>query len=85
MKTKTLFKVALMLILLAGGVDQAWADGTISIPQEMGSYILIGNASTNPKTWATGVTLSNCQVDGLQTHIAFNANAHRVQRKRHFE
>ena len=43
----------------------AWAEGTINIPQaSAGEYILIGNASVNPKTTADGVTLTGCQVDG---------------------
>ena len=58
-----LFKTALLLVALVGGVSSSWADN-VSIPQDMGSYILIGNASTNPKTTATGVTLTGCQVDG---------------------
>ena len=49
-------------MLMLGGAGSAWADGSISIPQELGSYILIGNGSTN--TTATGVTLYNAQVDG---------------------
>lgn len=39
-----------------------WA---INIPQtSIGTYIPIGNGSTNPKTTAEGVTLTKCQVDG---------------------
>lgn len=64
MRTNYRFKTALLLLMAVGGASSAWADGTISIPQELGSYILIGNGSTNPKTTATGVTLSNAQVDG---------------------
>lgn len=64
MKQNNLFKTALLLLLAVAGTTTAWADGTISIPQNLGSYILIGNASTNPKTTATGITLTGCQVDG---------------------
>ena len=62
--------------------------GAINIPQAaVGDYILIGDGSTNPKTTATGVTLTKCQVDGssatsytvgstgAQTQIEFALNA----------
>ena len=62
--------------------------GAINIPQAaVGDYILIGDGSTNPKTTATGVTLTKCQVDGssatsytvgstgAQTQIDFALNA----------
>ena len=65
MKANKLFKSALLTAMMMGGVSAAWADGTISIPQaSAGTYIPIGNASTNPKSTATGVTLTGCQVDG---------------------
>ena len=64
MKTNKLFKTTLLLVALFCGASASWADGTISIPQDLGSYILIGNASASPKTTATGVTLTGCQVDG---------------------
>lgn len=62
--------------------------GAINIPQAaVGDYILIGDGSTNPKTTATGATLTKCQVDGssatsytvgstgAQTQIDFALNA----------
>lgn len=58
---KTLLAVALLL----GGASFSWADGTINIPQNVGSYIPIGTVPTSgEKTTATGVTLTGCSVDG---------------------
>ncbi|MBO6217776.1 MAG: hypothetical protein J6N73_09025 [Prevotella sp.] len=64
MKQNNLLKTLLLLTLL-GGVSSSWAEGTINIPQTVGSYIPIGTVPTSgDKTTATGVTLTGCSVDG---------------------
>lgn len=64
MKQNNLLKTLLLLTLL-GGVSSSWAEGTINIPQTVGSYIPIGTVPTSgDKTTATGVTLTGCLVDG---------------------
>lgn len=60
---KTLLAVALLL----GGASFSWADGTINIPQNVGSYITLGTSSGTNGDVATGVNLSNCKVDNSNT------------------
>ncbi len=62
MKTNNLFKVCSFLLAIVGGMNTAWATGNISIPQNLGSYILIGT-STGGITTSDGVTITNCKVD----------------------
>ena len=53
-----IFAVMAMSVMSIG----MWA---IDIPQDLGSYIAIGTVPTEgAKTTASGVTLTNCQVDG---------------------
>ena len=67
MKQNNLFKTVLLAVALLAGSSIAWADpaATLSIPQELGSYILIGQdkKGINGLT-ADGVTLTGCKVDG---------------------
>lgn len=60
-------KTALLLLAMVGGVSMVWADpeATFSVPQDLGSYILIGqdNKDSDGLT-ADGVTLTGCKVDG---------------------
>lgn len=68
MKQNNFFlKTALLLLAMVGGVSMVWADpaATFSVPQDLGSYILIGqdNKGSNGLT-ADGVTLTGCKVDG---------------------
>ena len=67
MKQNNFFlKTALLVAMLAGNC-MAWADpaATFSIPQNLGSYILIGeNKKGNDGLTADGVTLTGCKVDG---------------------
>lgn len=70
MKQKNfLFKSALLLVALFSGASASWADGTISIPQDLGSFIPIGTitntSGVQTKAAATGVTLQkDNNVDG---------------------
>ena len=62
MRQNKLFKTTLLLLALAGGVSSAWADGTISIPQDLGSYIVLGTA-TGTSSVSDGVTITGCNID----------------------
>lgn len=63
MKTNYLFKKTILLLMAVGGVSSVWAaDGIVNIPQELGTYIVIGNASGGTDTSA-GITIANCEVD----------------------
>ena len=65
MKQNNFLNTAFLLLALLGGASSAWADGTISIPQDLGSYIPIGTVPTSgSKIIATGITLTGCSVDG---------------------
>lgn len=44
-----------------------WADGTIDIPQDLGSFISLGTSSGTNGDVAKGVNLSNCKVDQSNT------------------
>lgn len=61
MKINNLFKTAFLLLAMIEGVNSAWADN-ISIPQDMGSYIVIGSA-TGADGFASYITKNNCEVD----------------------
>ena len=67
MKTNKLFKTALLLLLAAAGTTTAWADGTISIPHNLGNFISLGTSSGQSGDVSTGVNLSNCRVDNSNT------------------
>ena len=63
MRTNYRFKTALLLLMAVGGASSAWAeDGTVNIPQDLGTYIVIGNTSGGTDTSA-GITIANCKVD----------------------
>ena len=47
MKQNNFLNTAFLLLALLGGASSAWADGTISIPQDLGSYIPIGTVPTS--------------------------------------
>ena len=67
MKQNNLFKTVLLAVALLAGSSIAWADpeATLSIPQELGSYILIGQDQKGKNgLTADGVTLTGCKVDG---------------------
>ena len=68
MKQNNLFRKTLLLALaIIGGVSTMWADpaATFSIPQNLGSYILIGQDKKGSSgLTADGVTLTGCTVDG---------------------
>ena len=68
MKQNNLFRKTLLLALaIIGGVSTMWADpaATFSIPQNLGSYILIGQDKKGSSgLTADGVTLTGCKVDG---------------------
>ncbi len=63
MKQNLLFKTALLLVALFGGVSASWAeDNPISIPQDMGDHIVLGDNSSNFASYVTthtGCTLDN--------------------------
>ena len=68
MKTKHLLqKTFLLSVALLGGVSSAWADGTISIPHNLGNFISLGTSSGQSGDVSTGVNLSNCKVDNSNT------------------
>lgn len=54
-------KTLLLAVALLAGSSMAWADN-VSIPQDMGSYIVIGSA-TGADGFASYITKNNCQVD----------------------
>lgn len=62
MRTNYRFKTALLLLMAVGGASSAWAEGTISFPQNLGSYIVIGTTSGGTAT-SEGITIANCKVD----------------------
>lgn len=67
MKQINYFKKTLLLLAMVAGVSTAWADpaATFSIPQNLGSYILVGNDNQGGSgLTADGVTLTGCKVDG---------------------
>lgn len=68
MKQNNFFlKTALLLLAMVGGVSMAWADGTISIPHNLGNFISLGTSSGQSGDVSTGVNLSNCRVDNSNT------------------
>lgn len=67
MKQTNFLKKTLLLVAMMAGVSTAWADGTISIPHDLGSFISLGTSSGTNGDVATGVNLSNCNVDNSNT------------------
>lgn len=61
MKQIDFFKKTLLLVAMVAGVNTTWADN-VSIPQDLGSYIVIGSA-TGADGFASYITKTNCQVD----------------------
>ena len=61
MKKLLLIKTVMLLMCLVGGAGFSWAEN-VSIPQDMGSYIVIGS-STGADGFASYITKTNCQVD----------------------
>ena len=66
MKQTNFLKKTLLLVAMMAGVSTAWADG-INIPQALGSFISLGTSSGSNGDVATGVNLSNCNVDNSNT------------------
>ncbi len=62
MKKRKLFIKVLLLMALVGSTSVSKAEGTISIPQELGSYILIGTESGGTST-CEGISVTNCKID----------------------
>lgn len=60
-------KTLLLAVALLAGSSMAWADGTISIPHNLGSFISLGTSSGTNGDVSTGVNLSNCKVDNSNT------------------
>ena len=61
MKQINFLKKTLLAIALLVGSSTTWADN-VAIPQDMGSYIVIGSA-TGADGFASYITKNNCQVD----------------------
>jgi len=62
MKQKSLLLKTIFIVLATiGGASSTWADN-VSIPQEIGNYIVIGT-STGADGFASYITKNNCQVD----------------------
>ncbi|MBO5550152.1 MAG: hypothetical protein J5954_11130 [Prevotella sp.] len=62
MKQINFFKKTLLLVAMVAGVNTAWAD-TQPIPQDLGSYIVIGSA-TGTENFASYIsTKTNCTID----------------------
>ena len=61
MKQNNFFLKTLLLVVMLAGNCMAWADN-VAIPQDMGSYIVIGSA-TGADGFASYITKNNCQVD----------------------
>lgn len=61
MKQNNFLKKTLLLVAMVAGVSMTWADN-VAIPQDMGSYIVIGSA-TGADGFASYITKNNCQVD----------------------
>ena len=60
-------KTVLLAVALLAGSSTTWADGTISIPHNLGNFISLGTSSGQSGDVSTGVKLSNCRVDNSNT------------------
>ena len=60
-------KTVLLAVALLAGSSTTWADGTISIPHNLGNFISLGTSSGQSGDVSTGVNLSNCRVDNSNT------------------